>query len=90
MEVADTKVISSVTKWYRERGWSDALALADEAYSKVRTITEWTRQSELEAFVACANVFLRKRYVIVFLRMESETHGSITQWYGDLVIKRPG
>jgi hypothetical protein len=90
MEVANTKVISSVNKWYRERGWSDALAVANDAYSRVGAIVEWTPQTELEAFVACANALLRGRYVIAFLGMESERHGSVTQRYGDLVISRAG
>ena len=90
MEVANTKVISSVTEWYRDRGWSGALALADDAYAGVRTIVEWTPQAELEAFITCANALLRGSYVVAFLRMESEQLGAVTQSYGVLVIEKAG
>jgi hypothetical protein len=88
MEVANKKVISSVTMWYREKGWSEALALADRASASVQATVKWTPQAELDAFLLCANAFLRGRYAVGLLKMESEQHGSVTQWYGDLFINR--
>jgi hypothetical protein len=86
METEDSQLMSEMAEWYRSRGWHQALQVAEEAYSLVRTRTQWGPKDEVDACIACANVFCRGLRRFTFVRWDAEMYGSVVQQFGVVSI----
>jgi len=79
MELGEHATVRRMAVWYEQEGWSDALALGREAYSRVRDVSHWTPAAALASFVDVANVLLRPMCWTV------ESDGILPKHFGHVV-----
>jgi hypothetical protein len=88
MELGEHTTVKRMVMWYQQEGWSEALALGREAYSRVRRVSRWTPAAALSAFADVANVLIRPLgWNVESEGMLPKTFGHVIENYGQLRLR---
>jgi hypothetical protein len=87
IELGERATVRRMELWYRQKGWSEALALGCEAYSRVQHVAHWIPATTLAAFVEVSNVLLRPLgWTLESGGMRPKTFGRVVENFGQIHI----